>query len=102
MNINQRQMKYRVKFKCYWYNTGAADNHYYINYEEFDTFEEAQAFEKRVIEQHKTFSDNSEGWVDRHDKWKKSENFIEVENGFITGDSICIVKHFPEREEALG
>ena len=23
-------MKYRVKYKCYWYNTGQGDNHYYI------------------------------------------------------------------------
>ena len=39
-------MKYKVKFRCYWYNTGQADNHYYTNYEIFDTIEEAQKFIK--------------------------------------------------------
>ena len=26
-------MKYRVKFKCYFYNTGMGDNHYGTEYE---------------------------------------------------------------------
>ena len=72
-------MKYRVNFKCYWYNTGAADNHYYTNFEDFDTPEEAVAFKKRVDERDET---------------------IEIENGFIDGDGV-IVKYYPPREESI-
>jgi len=76
-------MKYRVKFNCYWYNTGAADNHYYVNHEDFDTLEEAQVFKKRVD--------------DQVDEKKYS---IEIENGFIE-DHGEIVKFYPEREEKI-
>ena len=72
-------MKYRVNFKCYWYNTGRADNHNYTNFEDFDTLEEAVAFKKRVDERDET---------------------IEIDNGFIDGDGI-IVKYYPAREEPI-
>ncbi len=72
-------MKYRVNFKCYWYNTGAADNHYYTNHEDFDTIEEATSFKDRVDSRDET---------------------IEIENGFIDGDGI-IVKYYPSREEPI-
>lgn len=94
-------VKYRVKFKCYWYNTGAADNHYYINYEDFNTLEEAQVFEKKIVSQVKVFKDTTEGWIERHKIWKESENYIEIENGFICDDITKIVRVFPEREESL-
>ena len=66
-------MKYRVKYKCYWYNTGAADNHSYIKYDDFDTLEEAIKFKEMVDNRDET---------------------IEIENGFIQGDGI-IVKYYP-------
>lgn len=69
-------MKYRVKFRCYWYNTGAADNHYYINYEDFDTLEEAISFKERVDGKDET---------------------IEIENGFIDGKGL----YYPAREEPI-
>lgn len=72
-------MKYRVKFKCYWYNTGRADNHYYINYEDFDTLSEAISFKERVDMRDET---------------------IEIENGFIDGDGE-IVKYITSREENI-
>lgn len=70
-------MKYRVNFKCYWFNTGLADNHSYINHEDFDTIEEAIAFKEKVDARDET---------------------IEIENGYIESDG-TIVKYFPPREE---
>ena len=93
-------MKYRVKFKCYWYNTGAADNHYYINYEDFDTLEEAEKYKTRIEKQRALYDDNSTGWVERNKAWEESKNFIEIENGFIAGDPF-IVKHYPAVEEII-
>ncbi len=72
-------MKYRVKFKCYWYNTGSADNHTYIKHEDFDTEEEAIIFKQRVDARDKT---------------------IKIENGFIDGDGE-IVRYYPAREEPI-
>ncbi len=76
-------MKYRVKFKCYWYNTGMADNHYYDNFEDFDTLDEAKEFKKRV-----------------DDQVNEIKNTIEIENGFIE-DYGRIVKFYPQREEKI-
>lgn len=72
-------MKYRVKFECYWFNIGASDNHTYIKHEDFDTEEEAIIFKKRVDARDKT---------------------IEIENGFIDGDGE-IVRYYPAREEPI-
>lgn len=71
-------MKFRVKFNCY-YNTGAADNHQYTNFEDFDSLDEAITFKNRVDNRDET---------------------IEIENGFIDGDGF-IVKYYPPREEKL-
>lgn len=112
-------MKYRVKFECYWRNTGAADNHYYENFEDFDTMEKAEAFKKRVDTQ---FKNSKRRVLYKHSKnepasdyelkynppiaseeldaWNKSENFVEVENGFIEGEG-TIVKYSPEREVSI-
>ena len=79
----EKIMKYRVKFRCYWYNTGEGDNHYYTNYEDFDTLEEAKSFKTRV--------DNQKDNI---------EHTIEIENGFID-DYGEIVKFYPEREEKI-
>lgn len=93
-------MKYRVKFECYWYNTGAADNHHYTNWEDFDTIEEAESYRDRVQKQIEIYHDNSPGWIDRKDEWENSEKYIEIENGFISGEPV-IVKVYPEREEQI-
>ena len=93
-------MKYRVKFRCYWYNTGAGDNHHYINHEDFDTIEEAKAFADRVTEQGLRSIDNSPGWIEREDEWENSGNKIEIENGFICGRPEIVKYHLP-REEKL-
>lgn len=90
-------MKYRVKFQCYWYNTGAADNHYYDNYEDFDTIQEAKMFAERVRKQ--KAASNSTNVFDWNN-WKDSGNLIEVENGFISGEP-TIVKHFQSYEESI-
>lgn len=109
-------MKYRVKFKCYWYNTGAADNHYYENFEDFDTIGEAETFKKRVDTQFKNlqrrviYSHNKNEpvpayelkcnppiTVEELEAWNESDDYIEVENGYIAGEGV-IVKYFPERE----
>jgi len=101
--MDNNSMKYRVYFQCYWYNTGAADNHYYDDYEEFDTLEQARAFEHRVINQHQIFSlsTNDEFWYEKQEQWKASSDFIEIENGFITGNNIRIVKHHPATETLI-
>ena len=112
-------MKYRVKYKCYWYNTGAADNHSYIAKKNFDTLEEAKDYKDRVDKQYEII--NSKilySWEkledlteyerkyknpiskEEYDKWMESDKFIEVENGFIESEAE-IVKYFPEREEKL-
>lgn len=111
-------MKYRVKFQCYWYNTGAADNHHYTNFEDFDTIEEAEKFLERVNMQYEMSQKRIVySWekykpteyeikydklikYEDFEKWNNSENHIEVENGFISGYG-TIVKYFPEREENL-
>lgn len=93
-------MHYRVKFRCYHYNTGAADNHSYIETADFDTYSEAEKFKNRVNRQKDLFDDNSEGWVSRNEAWKKSSDYIKIENGYITGYA-NIVSVFPEREVDL-
>lgn len=95
-------MKYKVNFQCYWYNTGAADNHYYINYEEFDTLGEAQTFKDRIIEQHemgKKWETSKISYSD-YKAWESNFDIYEVENGFISGYP-TIVKFFPAREEPV-
>jgi len=112
-------MKYRVKFKCYWYNTGMADNHSYINHEDFDTLEEANTFKNRVDTQYKNskrrvlykYSHNEPAsdyelkynppiTFEEKEAWNKSENFIEIENGFIESEA-TIFKYYPATEEKL-
>lgn len=95
-------MKYRVKFKCYWYNTGMGDNHSYINYEDFDTLEEAESFKARVDKQLEMSQKYEYREIDytTYSNWRKSFNPIEIENGFIE-DYGKIVKFYPEREEKL-
>lgn len=112
-------MKYRVKFKCYWYNTGLSDNHYYIRKEDFDTLDEAIEFKSKVDEQYEMskrvivyswqkVEDLTEYErkyknpisKDEYDKWINSDRFIEIENGFIDSEAE-IVKYFPSREEKL-
>jgi len=93
-------MKYRVKFNCYWYNTGAADNHHYTNHEDFDTIEQAQEFEKRVKKQFALFNDFKKSTFEEREAWKNSKDYIEIENGFITDSDTAIVKYYPEREES--
>ena len=84
-------MKYRVNFKCYWYNTGMGDNHHYTNYEDFDTLEEAESFKKRVDEQFEMSQKYEHRDIDytNYSNWQKSFNSIEI------------VKFYPEREEKL-
>lgn len=90
-------MKYRVKFNCYWYNTGSADNHTYTKNKDFDTLAEAQEYQFRVNKQYELSL-----LKDRHsrEEWEESNNYIEIENGFISGQA-QIVKFTPEKEEAL-
>lgn len=95
-------MKYRVNFECYWYNTGAADNHHYINCEDFNTFDEAITFRDRIQEQYEMSKKYEYRKIsfDEYSNWKKSFEIYEVENGFISGLP-TIVKYFPAREEPL-
>ena len=95
-------MKYRVKYKCYWYNTGMGDNHYYIENEDFDTLEEAESFKVRIDEQLEMGQKYEYNKIDypTYLNWQKSFNPIKVENGFIV-DYGEIVKFYPEREEKL-
>ncbi len=109
-------MKYRVKFQCYWYNTGTADNHSYDRNEDFDTLEDANSFARRVDIQF----DNSKRRVllegiknepasdyelkycppitsKEIEEWDSSENFVEVENGFIEGYA-RILEYHPSKE----
>lgn len=80
-------MKYRVKYQCYWWNTGAADNHYYIKCDDFETLKEAEDFRDRVNKQFEGFDDDL-------------DQTIEIENGFISSEA-TIVKFYPSREELL-
>lgn len=95
-------MKYRVKYKCYWYNTGLADNHYYIENKDFDTIGEAESFKKRVDEQFEVGNEWGSNKMEysKYSNWQKSFDSIEVENGFIAGYGE-IFKFYPEIEEKL-
>ena len=90
-------MKYRVKFNCYWYNTGLADNHTYENYEDFDTIEMAELF-KQIVDFQFKIEKNIPDIIIRQEYFEKEG--IEIENGFITSEA-KIVKFFPEKEEAI-
>lgn len=108
-------MKYRVKFKCYWYNTGAADNHYYDRNEDFDTLEDATAFKVRVDTQFKNSkrrivfdaandkpSEYELKWnppitIEEVNAWEESDNYVEVENGFIESEA-KIFEYYPAKE----
>lgn len=77
--------KYRVKYKCYWYNTGAADNHSYIEKRDFDSLEDAIKFFHRVHEQYEM--ENKWGRrkisYEEYSAWENDSDIIEVENGYI-------------------
>lgn len=95
-------MMYRVKFDCYWHNTGMGDNHIYTNNVDFNTFEEANDYLQRVNEQYnmcKRYESNKITYSE-YLKWSDSFKTIEVENGFIESEG-KIVKYYPEREENI-
>ena len=87
--IEEDNMKYRVKFKCYHYNTGYADNGTYMNYEDFDTIEESIVFKERVEEQHLMTVKyrNHDISFDEYDKWEEAFNDI------ASGRAIKILMH---------
>jgi hypothetical protein len=96
--------KYRVKFYCYHYNTGSANNCSYWNDEDFETFQQAYDFKKKLLKQGETYSkyENKLISYDRYEKFINSDDYYDVEEGFIYYSSpIYIVKYFPEREEPL-
>lgn len=100
-------MKYRVKFECYHYNTGSADNHTYTGFEDFDTIEEAQKFKDKLIEQREmeqAYGYSKISYVE-YDKWKEKFDYYSVEDGYVSfytfNEHPEIVKYFPEREELL-
>jgi hypothetical protein len=110
-------MKFKVKFKCYWYNTGQGDNHSYINSETFETLEEAIKFKDRVNTQYSmgqkssnlydenipnpTLYQKKYGLTEQeYSKWRNEWDFIEIENGFIEGYAE-IVGYHPPREEKI-
>jgi len=79
-------MKYRVKFKCYHYNTGAADNCTYDNYEDFDTLPEAHTFRTRLIEQRtkEMEYDHRKITFDEYEAWKRTFDVYKVEGGYVS------------------
>lgn len=109
-------MKYRVKYKCYWYNTGAADNHNYTANEDFEKIDDAIRFKNRVNEEYemgkreilsckRKLSDyekkyNTTITWEEHEIWEKNFDHIGVENGYITSEA-SIVKFYPEVEEEI-
>jgi hypothetical protein len=95
-------MKYRVKFKCYHFNTGYADNGSYINHEDFDNIDDAIDYAIRVnkqLEMSKKYERN-EITYDEYNKWEKSFDLIEIEDGVIE-EKAEIVKYYPEYEEKI-
>lgn len=103
-------MRHRVKYYCHHYNTGAADNFDYWDYQDFDTFGEAERFLNRVTKQIKMCHDYEAKKIsfDEFEKWRKSTEIIDVEDGFIIdstyGTQIMqprIVKFYPEVEENI-
>lgn len=81
---------FKVEFRCYHYNTGAGDNHFYNGYELFETLAEAQAFQSRISEQLIRCKDYETGAMSFEDfeEWKESFDIYDVENGFIDGPPI--------------
>jgi hypothetical protein len=95
-------MKFRVKFKCYQYNTGRGDNKSYDKFEDFDTIEQATDYSNKVkkhLEMRNLTSDDKD-WLEKIEEWENSENFIEIEDGYIE-HYIGIFKYFPSREELI-
>jgi hypothetical protein len=111
-------MKYRVKFKCYHYNTGDVMNHSYIKCVDFDTVEEAKSFKERVNKQlsiskkrlvitreDKDITDYEKKYdgiitVQERNDWYNSDNFVGVSNGHILEEAE-IVGFYPEKEVSL-
>jgi hypothetical protein len=95
-------MKYRVKYKCYWYNTGAADNCHYETKKDFDTMGEAQSFRDKVNEQFKMNNNYNSNKITFKEfkRWEKKFKPIDVENGYISSEA-KIVKLHEEKEEEL-
>ena len=109
-------IKYRVKFKCHWYNTGNADNHSYDNFEDFDTIEQAKEFQSRVNTQYGMSkrrilyegveNEPASTFEERYcppitykelNEWNNSPNYVKVENGFIEGRG-HIFEYHPDKE----
>lgn len=96
--------KYRVKFKCYHYNTGSANNGSYWNYEDFETLQQADDFKKKLLKQGEITLKHEKNLItlDEYEKFINNDDYYDVEEGFIYYSSpIYIVKYFPEREEYL-
>lgn len=96
--------KYRVKFKCYHYNTGGANNGSYWNYEDFETFQQADDFKKKLLKQGETYSkyENKLISYEKYENFINNDDYYDVEEGFIYySHPVYIVKYFPEREEEL-
>lgn len=89
-----QKFKYRVKFKCYQWNTGDGRAGCYIDKKDFDTLLEAKSFSERVDQQLAAW--DSPNW----NAFEESEKYIEIESGFIASKAE-IVKFFPSYEEPL-
>lgn len=94
--------KYRVKFRCYHYNTGMADNGHYYHVEEFDDTESAQAFKVKINSQIEHFRkvERKEISLSESDEIRKKHNFFSVEDGCIIGPAE-LFGFLPEKEFKL-
>lgn len=93
---------YEVRFKCYHYNTGSANNFTYTETIECETLEAAQEIRKNLIEQ-RTMSQKyeySEISYPEYMAWSKSfgDKLFQVEDGFV---SFSIYGELPQIFEVI-
>ena len=92
------EVKYGVEFSCYWYNTGMADNHSYINTEKFDTLEEAQKFRDKLLWEKDIKDSYTSEKINFEEYQAYTDKFYEVENGYIEDYKLHLVKIYPEQK----
>lgn len=103
-------MKYKVKFKCYQYNTGDGNNGSYMSARFFDSLDEAKSFRDRVNEQYlmenkRTYlTDNPTEYQKEYEmcyyeysKWRESFDLIDIDDGCLYGKA-KIFEYYPAVE----
>lgn len=80
-----KEVKYKVKFNYYQYNSGLADNGTYSHSEYFDDLVDAIEFSNKVDRAHEDH--HNEEWVTEDAKWGQNLVFDISYGGFLNSES---------------